>query len=97
MAQNSCKYELYEDIVNGGSQLFNQIVICNYTYLANFGSFCQLLRPMPSPSASSKFGLSTLKFFKHTQFLKYPQNNFGILKSEILLHKLAHLSIPKTF
>ena len=54
-------------------------------------------RLVPSPSAFSKFVLSTLKFFKHTQFLKYPQNNFGILKSEILLHKLAHLSIPKTF
>ena len=30
---------------------------------------------MPSPSASSKFGSSILKFFKHTQ------NHFGILKS----------------
>ena len=29
MAQNSCKYELYENIINGGSQVFNQIVICN--------------------------------------------------------------------
>jgi hypothetical protein len=27
---------------------------------------------------------------------KYTQNVFGILKSEILLHKLAHLSILKT-
>ena len=46
---------------------------------------------MPSPSAISKFVLSTLKFFKHTQ------NVFGILKSEILLHKLDHLSVLKTF
>ena len=46
---------------------------------------------MPSPSAISKFVLSTLKFFKHTQ------NVFGILKSEILLHKLDHLSVLKHF
>ena len=26
---------------------------------------------MPSPSASSKFGLSILKFFKHTKFFMY--------------------------
>ena len=52
---------------------------------------------MPSPSAISKFVLSTLKFFKHTQFLKYTQNVFGKLKSEILLHKLDHLSVLKTF
>ena len=52
---------------------------------------------MRSPSAISKFVLSTLKFFKHTQFLKYTQNVFGILKSEILLHKLDHLSVLKTF
>ena len=52
---------------------------------------------MPSPSANSKYILSTLKFFKHTQFLKYTQNVFGILKSEILLHKLAHLSVLKIF
>ena len=48
---------------------------------------------MPSPSAISKFVLSTLKFFKHTQFLKYTQNVFGILKSEILLHILDHLRV----
>ena len=52
---------------------------------------------MPSPSADSKIFLSVLKTFRHAQFLRYTQNNFGILKSEILLHKLAHLSIPKTF
>ena len=52
---------------------------------------------MPSPSAISKFVLSTLKFSKHTQFLKYTQNVFGILKSEILLHKLDHLSALKHF
>ena len=52
---------------------------------------------MPSPSAISKLVLSTLEFFKHTHFLKYTQNVFGILKSEILLHKLDHLSVLKTF
>ena len=52
---------------------------------------------MPSPSADSKFVLSTLKSFKHTQFLKYTRNAFGILKSEILLQKLAHLSVLKIF
>ena len=36
---------------------------------------------MPSPSASSKFVLSVLKFFKHAQFFMYTQNHFGILKS----------------
>ena len=36
---------------------------------------------MPSPSAFSKFGSSILKFFKHPQFFRYTQNNFGILKS----------------
>ena len=36
---------------------------------------------MPSPSASSKFGSSILKFFKHAQFFMYTQNHFGILKS----------------
>ena len=50
---------------------------------------------MPSPSANPKFVLSALKFFKQAQFFKCAQNNFGLLKSEILLHKLAHLSIPK--
>ena len=55
------------------------------------------LKLMLSPSAISKFVLSTLKFFKHTQFLKYTQNVFGTLKSEILLHKLDNLSILKTF
>ena len=39
------------------------------------------LEVMPSPSASSKFGLSILKFFKHAQFFMYTQNHFGILKS----------------
>ena len=52
---------------------------------------------MPSPSAISKFVLGTLKFFRPNQFLKYTQNVFGILKSEILLHKLDHLSVLKTF
>ena len=52
---------------------------------------------MPSPSAFSKFGLSILNFFKHAQFFMYTQNHFGILKSKILLHKLAHLSTPKMF
>ena len=36
---------------------------------------------MPSPSASSKFGSSILKFFKHAHFFMYTQNHFGILKS----------------
>ena len=48
---------------------------------------------MPSPSAISKFVLDTLKFFKHTQFLKYTQNVFDILKSDILLYKLDRLSV----
>ena len=52
---------------------------------------------MPSPSASSKFGLSILKFFKHAQFFMYTQNHFDILKIWISLHKLAHLSIPNIF
>ena len=52
---------------------------------------------MPSPSADPKFVLSILKFLSMLNFLKYTQNNFGILKSEILLHKLDHLSILKTF
>ena len=51
---------------------------------------------MPSPSATSKFVLGTLILFKHPQFLKYNQNVFGILKSQILQHKLDHLSVPKT-
>ena len=58
-------------------------------------NFC--LKLMPSPSASSKFGLSTLKSFKHAQFFMYTQNHFGILKSYILLHKFAHLSTSKMF
>ena len=36
---------------------------------------------MPSPSASSKFGLNIFNFFKHAQFFMYTQNHFGILKS----------------
>ena len=52
---------------------------------------------MPSPSASSKFGLSILNFLKHAQFFMYTQNHFGILKSYVLLHKFAHLSTPKMF
>ena len=52
---------------------------------------------MPSPSASSKFGSSILKFFKHAQFFTYAQIPFGILKSKISLHKLAQLGIPKMF
>ena len=36
---------------------------------------------MPSPSTSSKFGSSILKFFMHAQFFMYTQNHFGILKS----------------
>ena len=39
------------------------------------------LKLMPSPSASSKFGLSILNFFKHAQFFMHTQNHFGILKS----------------
>ena len=52
---------------------------------------------MPSPSADSKFVLSVLKFFGHTHFFKYTQNDFGIPKIGTLLHKLFRLSIPKTF
>ena len=55
------------------------------------------MQQMPSPSAFSKFGSSILKFFKHAQFFMYTQNHFGILKSWILLHKLAHLGILKLF
>ena len=63
----------------------------NITVLFYKSSTQKLL--MPSPSADSKFVLSILKFFKHAQFFMNTQNHFGILKSEILLHKLAHLSI----
>ena len=42
---------------------------------------------MPCPCVDTKFVLSILKF--------YTGSVFGMLKSEILLHKLAHLSIPK--
>ena len=52
---------------------------------------------MPSPSAFSKFGSSILNFFKGAQFFMHTQNDFGILKSWISLHELAHLSIPKMF
>jgi len=45
----------------------------------SFSWFGRLL--MPSPSASSKFGSSILKFFGHAQFFMYTQNRFGILKS----------------
>ena len=36
-------------------------------------------------------------WFEHTQIFMYSQNYFGILKSQISLHRLAHLSIPKLF
>ena len=49
--------------------------------------------PRASPCADTKFVFSIFKFFKLTQFFKYTQNDFGVLKSEILLHKSAHLSI----
>ena len=52
---------------------------------------------MPSPSAISKFVLGTLKFFKHTQFLKYTQNVLSTLKWSNLCSKISLLSIPKTF
>ena len=52
---------------------------------------------MPNPSAISKFVLGTLKFFKHTQFLKYTQNVLSILKWSNLCSKISLLSIPKTF
>jgi hypothetical protein len=59
---------------------------------------------MPSPSADPKFVLSILKFLSMLNFLKYTQNNFGILKSEILLimpspsaESKFVLSIPKIF
>ena len=45
---------------------------------------------MPCPSADTKFVLRILNFLKNTQ------NDF-VLKSEILLHKLDHLNILKTF
>ena len=44
-------------------------------------NICGCSRLMPSPSASSKFGSSILKFFKRAQFFMYTQNHFGILKS----------------
>jgi hypothetical protein len=44
----------------------------------NFGSADGL---GTSPSAIPKFVLSILNFFRHTQFLKYTQNVFGLLKS----------------
>jgi hypothetical protein len=53
---------------------------------------------MPSPSADAKFVLSILKFLsmlKSSIFLSILNMFYGILKSEILLHKLAHLSILK--
>ena len=52
---------------------------------------------MPSPSADPKFVLSILKFLSILNLLNYTQNNFGILKSEILLYKLDHLNKLKTF
>jgi hypothetical protein len=52
---------------------------------------------MPSPSADTKFVLGILKLFKHTQFFKCTQINFGTLKSDILLNKVAYLSTLKTF
>ena len=36
---------------------------------------------MLNPSASSKFGLTILKFFMDAQFFMYTQNHFGTLKS----------------
>ena len=48
---------------------------------------------MPCPSADTIFVLSILNFLKYTQ--TESQSVFGMLKSEILLHKLAHLSILK--
>ena len=44
------------------------------------GSEESILELLPSPSASSKFASSILKFFKHAQFFMYTQNYFGILK-----------------
>jgi hypothetical protein len=52
---------------------------------------------MPSPSADTKFVLGILKLFKHTQFFKCTQIDFGTLKSDILLNKVAYLSTLKTF
>ena len=48
-----------------------------------FGSFRdpeQHNRLMPSPSASSKFVLSVLKFLGILKFLSYTQNILGVLK-----------------
>ena len=56
----------------------------NSSRILKFGpnyNFVYKITDMPSPSASSKFGLSILKFFKHVQFFMYTQNHFGILKS----------------
>ena len=63
------------------SKVLNDTNLCMSDLLEHLGSFNHLNLLMPSPSASSKFGSSILKFFKHAQFFMYTQNHFGILKS----------------
>ena len=64
-----------------------QIVISHMTQLtlvltnSNWRKEIRKYLLMPSPSASSKFGSSILKIFKHAQIFMYTQNHFGILKS----------------
>ena len=50
--------------------------------------FLQNLHLMPSPSASSKFVLSVLKFLGILKFLGYTQKILGILKSANLCSKI---------
>ena len=59
--------------------------------------YTQISQLMPSPSAISKMFLGTLKYFKHTQFLKYTQNVLSTLKRSNLYSKISLLSISKTF
>ena len=58
--------------VSGHPSIINEILKTNFVSADGL---------MPSPSTSSKFGSSILKFFKHAQFFMYTQNRLGILKS----------------
>ena len=51
---------------------------CNLLY--KIIRFSHIFRYMPSPSASSKFVLSVLKFLGILKFLGYTQNILGVLK-----------------
>ena len=88
------KSNLFHNDLKFAKIILSLSIFITSKYIVPIKSFFQVL---PSPSASSKFGSSKLKFFKHAQFFLYTQNHFGILKSQISLHKFAHLSIPKLF